>query len=255
MRSATLDIAIFFIFYCLFFNVSGQSLKKEKLWSNKERKAFYSKYVTDTSTVNDVKVVDCMFEKVQKKFSSLKKFNLNTNAITPIQKSCSRMVFVPVTNQLSQMQVAVIHDEMFRLVNNFRKDTGNVHLLQMDPDLDSVAKIQSDYNAWNSNLSHEQRGNNKYSTVEKRIAVVKKDPNKTSCYCGENIADIDYDSDLLSDINYLKTIAKELFDLWVNSEGHRENMLYKYYKYLGFAVTVDADEELIYATQVFSNIK
>lgn len=225
--------------------------KKEKLWSNKDKKAFYAKYATDTITINELKIIDCVFEKIQTKFTSYKQYLHYPNSIIPIEKKCSLMVYVPITGQLSKLQAQIISNEMLIQLNNFRKENGNLLPLKSDADLDKAAKIQADYCAWNNELSHTQIGNNDYNTVNKRISMVKKNQPKGVYLCGENIASISYETEQLEDTLYLKEITKELLELWASSEGHRENMLYKNYRFFGFAITLNDDEEALYATQVF----
>ena len=225
--------------------------KKEKLWSNKDKKAFYAKYATDTITINELKIIDCVFEKIQTKFTSYKQYLHYPNSIIPIEKKCSLMVYVPITGQLSKLQAQIISNEMLIQLNNFRKVHDNLLPLKPDFDLDKAAKIQADYCAWNNELSHTQIGNNDYNTVNKRISMVKKNQPKGAYLCGENIASIAYEPEQLKDTIYLKEITTELLELWASSEGHRENMLYKNYRFFGFAITLNDEEEALYATQVF----
>ena len=49
---------------------------------------------------------------------------------------------------------------------------------------------------------------------------------------------------------FKQNAAKKFVDMWMNSEGHRKNILSKNYDYIG--VGVHGDGQKLNATQVFS---
>lgn len=156
--------------------------------------------------------------------------------------------------QLTIEQEEIINQEVFNQTNDFRIQN-NVAALKIDPDLEVAAKLQSDYSADKKELSHTQSNNSSYSTPIKRVSMVKTGNDKTFYSVGENATFTFIESDQETDSKHLNEIAREIFESWKYSEGHRENMLNPNFKYYGFAVTVREDSGIIYAIQVFTREK
>ncbi|PWH84819.1 CAP domain-containing protein [Brumimicrobium oceani] len=153
--------------------------------------------------------------------------------------------------QMTEEQAEIINQEVLHLVNDFRSQK-NVPALKIDSDLETAAKLQSDYSAKTNELTHIQSNNFKYSTPAKRVAMVKTGDHKAFYSVGENAAFTSFESDKINEPQYLNEIAAELFESWKNSKSHRNNMLNPNFKYYGFAVTIREKSGIIYAIQVFS---
>lgn len=246
-------IRITVLFLILFPLISfGQSPKKPKPWSDKMKTAFYDKYNYGDKSENDKKVIDCALDKTSHKFPSLKQAENDVKYLPKIIEACSLSVYIPVTGQLTKQQEEIVYNEILHLVNTFRNESGGIPILKIDPDLVEAAKIQSDYMAVTNTLSHNQSGNIPYSTVSRRVSMVKTGDYKSIYSIGENVTYTGFDSEEANNPKYLMEIASELFEAWKASKGHRENMLTREFKHFGFAVTIRKDLELIYATQVFT---
>ncbi|MCO5267307.1 MAG: CAP domain-containing protein [Brumimicrobium sp.] len=238
------------ISYLLMIQVNAQS-QKDQSWSAKKKAEFYSAYQYDSKSQNEQKVIDLMFKQVQLDYKSLTLAQKDMKYLPKLEEICSLKVFVPITGQLTREQEAIIHQEMVRLINEFRKENGNKPLLNIDSDLDMAAKLQSDYCASMNRLSHIQNNDREYGSVTKRISMIKNGHYKKAYTCGENATYTFIDMKKIDEA-YLKKIAFDLFTSWVESKGHRENMLNRDFKYFGFALTIRADVGYIYAIQVFN---
>lgn len=232
----------------------GQSSNNSRSWSEKAKKEFYVKYNYQDKSEKDKKVIDCLFNKLSNKFSSLSQAESELKYLNKTMESCSLSVYIPITGQLTAQQEEIINQQVLNQMNNFRSQN-NLSVLIIDPELEIVAKLQSDYNAVRKELSHSQSSNISYSTPVKRVSMVKTGNDKTLYSVGENATLSFIASDQEIDSNYLEEIAIELFETWKQSEGHRENMLNPNFKYYGFAVTVREESGIIYAIQVFTQEK
>jgi uncharacterized protein YkwD len=229
----------------------GQSSSNSKPWSEKAKEEFYNKYNYQQKSKNDKKVIDCLFDKVSHKFSSLRKAEKSVKYLPKTMETCSLLVYVPITGQLSKEQEEFLNVEMLDLVNKFRNKIAKRSELKSDPELDQAAKLQSDYNAAINDLSHLQSNNIPYSTPVRRVSMIKTGNYKAQYIVGENATYTYIDFDKTKNSEYLNELASEMFESWKASKGHRENMQNMSYKYFGFAVTIRKDSGIIYAIQVF----
>lgn len=230
---------------------SGQTSRDSETWANKAKQGFYKNQSYQEKSINDKKVIDCLFNKTSNKFTSFERAMKYVKHSPEIAETFQLLISVPLIGRLTVDEEKIIHKEMLILVNKFRQEKLDNEILEHDPDLDIASKIQSDYCAKTNELSHLQKGNVKYSNPAKRVAMVKTGSSDGLYNVGENVIYVRIDYEKINNPKYLKVLALEMFEDWKASERHRDNMLNKDFKYFGFAVTVNADSEIIYAIQVF----
>lgn len=115
--------------------------------------------------------------------------------------------------------------ELLDLHNEVRKSP-----LNLDINLDEAAELHAIWMADNTKMSH---------TGYRRSAPHERIKNKKFNYAGENIA-MGYD-----------TPAK-VFTAWMNSKGHRANILNKNFKNVGFGIATSRNGTIYWCT-VFSD--
>lgn len=130
----------------------------------------------------------------------------------------------------SYKQTKAVAKEMLRLMNEERKKAGLKPLTQVDA-LDKIANDWSAQMAQENNLYHNPNfGEQTFATGANSAA--------------ENVA---YGSYTPEDS---KAFAKTLFDQWMNSPGHRANIMSSSSNAIGFGVAIDSQGGY-YATQNF----
>lgn len=123
-------------------------------------------------------------------------------------------------------------NEILRLVNEHRAEHG-LSALTLDSDLNKVAKIRA------------QEITEKFDHAR---------PNGTFFYDMMDEMGIDYRS-VGENIAAGYLTAEEVVDAWMNSEGHRANILSANFKQIGIAATYKEDSEYeIYWVQIFGNL-
>ncbi|MBN9295291.1 MAG: CAP domain-containing protein [Flavobacteriia bacterium] len=157
------------------------------------------------------------------------------------------LISFSVTAQVNETEENLIRKEVLHLVNEYRISKRKTPLDE-DGQLNSVAKLQSDYNSKNNSLSHYQK-KQQLKTVKERIFYIKHQ--NYSAY-GENCNMYQQQNRSFSEDD-LKVIAYALFELWKNSKGHRENMLNSNFYFTGFAVTYNEKNSCFFGTQVFTS--
>lgn len=125
-----------------------------------------------------------------------------------------------------------VEQEIFRMVNEERKKVG-VSPLNYNEVMEKYARIKSKDMGDRNYFSHENP-DGKLITSE-----MKKDGVTYSSW-GENIAYIDGSS---------SSIASEIMSMWLNSKGHKENILSTNFTSIGIGVSKHGNK--IYATQEF----
>ena len=157
------------------------------------------------------------------------------------------LISFSVTAQINETEENLIRKEVLRLVNEYRISKRKAPLNE-DEQLNTVARLQSDYNSKNNNLSHYQK-NQQLKSVKERIFYIK---HKNYLVFGENCNMYQQQGRSFSE-NDLQAIAYSLFELWKNSKGHRENILNSNFYFTGFAVTYNEKNSCFFGTQVFTS--
>ena len=122
--------------------------------------------------------------------------------------------------------------DLFEL-HNFSRAKNHVPLLEMHIDLDRCAQAHSEWMATHNKMSHEEN-THEMKDVGDRL---KKYRNWNAV--GENIA-------------YGQADPTEVTKDWMNSSGHRRNILSKNYKHIGFGIATSKTGEKYWCT-VFSD--
>lgn len=138
-------------------------------------------------------------------------------------------------------------------IDSVRK-VNKVQPLVSNDTLDKAANDQATYMMKKKNLTHLQDNANK-KDVDDRIKYYGMENSAV----GENIAFTYIYTPIAKNkkSTYINTTYKEtandIVNLWVNSEGHFENMTDSNYYYTAVAVSYDKKLKRIYAVQVFSS--
>lgn len=135
----------------------------------------------------------------------------------------------------------LIRNEFFKLVNNVRvKNLGqSTELVQRGGVLKTFADIRT--NDITKVFSHNRPNG---VNVTKYFEETQFYPYSRNKLCGENII-----RDVRGNRNE-KEIAQSMFRLWMNSEGHRRNILNKRYTEHNMGIIVDRD--YVYAAHIFT---
>lgn len=120
-----------------------------------------------------------------------------------------------------------LYEEMLEQVNEYRTEAG-LNKLELDYELCEAAEVRA--KEITESFSHTRPDGRKSSTIFEDFNVQKQ-------YCGENIA-----------YHYKKSTAL-VMDAWMNSEGHRANILNEDYTYL--SVGLYEEDGYYYWTQIF----
>lgn len=155
-----------------------------------------------------------------------------TNITNKPEKPNNTIATKPTTenvhNQNSNSQVSEIEKEVVRLVNLERQKAG-LKPLQIDEKLSSVARLKSE------DMKNKNYFNHTSPTYGTPFDMMQQFNIKYK-RAGENIA------------KGQKT-AKEVVDAWMNSEGHRRNILSKSFTHIGVGYTKRGNTP--YWTQMF----
>ncbi len=126
-------------------------------------------------------------------------------------------------------------------VNKFRAKYKRSDL-KSDDCLKKAAQLHAEYLLKEKNLSHFQK-NKELKTPEDRV----KKSNCEYIIILENVAYFEFDNLPSSDEG-----AEKLVNLWIQSKGHKENMINKMVTQFGTAVAFDFENKKVVAVQVFS---
>ncbi len=105
-------------------------------------------------------------------------------------------------------------------LHNFERTNRGTKVLKRDPRLDLAAQKHNDYMVARNNLSHNEPGRD----VGKRVT----EAGYMWTWVGENIAKGQRNAD-------------EVMNSWMDSSGHRANILNGHYEDVGFGVTKDSN--------------
>jgi len=188
---------------------------------------------------------------------------------TPVTSQVSYSKDRPVTSQPTQkiiptpskptMNIQELEQHIHALINDNRQKNGIV-ALTYDSQLATIARTHSQDMAKNNFFAHENlKGNGPTDRANNAGYITKKSigNNRFQIGIGENI----YQMTLYSRINYnngvssydwytQETIAELIVDGWMNSPGHRLNILTSTYDREGIGVAI-SDTNKVYATEDF----
>lgn len=142
------------------------------------------------------------------------------------------------TPRISEVDIVLIEEEIFKLVNDLRTE---LELTTLEPNdmLKAGAIIRAQETQ--ESFSHTRPNGTEAFTVLNEEGIFYNHQ-----LAGENLA---MATAFLKD----KEMAQFLFDGWVDSEGHYESMINPEFREMG--VGVHFDGEIIYATQLFGTEK
>jgi len=169
--------------------------------------------------------------------------DLDANEPTPVSLESQKLVDDPRYNATE------IEIHLYTLVNQERQEHGADPLTRYKR-VDNVSRYHAVYIAANKNVTH--RNPNGTSALERHDKF-----NICTTHVGENVAGWDVPSSLGSkneSPSVEKRIAQEIFESWVDSEGHYENMLNPEWTNTGMGVVIN-DDSYIAAVQNFCEQK
>jgi uncharacterized protein YkwD len=132
-----------------------------------------------------------------------------------------------------------LENSLFNAINATRSTHG-LNELQLDLNLRNAAKTQAEFCVRNSRLTH-TNSIGRLKNVENRVSSL----NIEATAVGENIA-------LYPLGTFYHFTADSITRGWMNSEGHRNNLLNSIYTHTGIAVSFDKDGKA-YVVQVFAS--
>ena len=125
---------------------------------------------------------------------------------------------------------------ILELTNEFRLQSGKSPL-ENSPRIGWVSRDWSNKQAQSGGIGHS-------GFPRERNALLSSKFSRTANLSAENVAYSYFNADLVEDI------AKGFVNMWINSSGHRANMLANH-KFLGVGIAKRGTQ--FYATQIFSN--
>lgn len=182
------------------------------------------------------------------------------------------------TINLSSPSYSLLNAAVFFVTNRIRMQHG-LHVLNFSPELKEMAQYHSQSMATNSFVAHENPYDRRMATVNKRSTAFQADA------AGENVASTflaQYSRNFGDPLNYYRvwennryvfytddgfripdhtylSLAEQVVNNWMNSPGHRRNILEPRFKRLGCAVAINPKDVnngsigLAYCTQNFGN--
>jgi len=169
-------------------------------------------------------------------------FETTTESEESIIATESTMIITP--NPTPFQEEAVIRDfllqEIFRLTNEERKAAG-LQPLRLNSELNQLAQVHSDDMVTVGYFAHEDVSG---CALTCRVKKSKLEP----LAWAENIVVL-HKSHLLSQ----EEIAAELMESWLESGGHRENILHPSYTHVGIGFAYDGNS--LYVTSDFAELK
>ena len=146
------------------------------------------------------------------------------------------MIIFIVSYSNKTEQYETINNSIFiELVNEYRLEKG-LNKLTINQEITNSASIQTKYNFKNKSCNHY---NKLYPTLTDRL--VNSNITESIC-CSENII-------YIGNVKFLNNIDKRIFDEYVKSISHRNNMLLYCVNYIGVYTIYDGTN--IYSTVVF----
>lgn len=162
------------------------------------------------------------------------------------------------TIDFSHFSHVTLEKTLFDKVNAFRVSKGKPKLI-FNEKIHAAAKDHVEYVVRTKEFSHYQKDPSSRTVLDR----VLKQINNKKCAVGENLAKTavliptttyNAKGDQIAGTAYTYEQAAEfLFNLWLNSETHRKNMLNEKYSIGGIAVEYDSEESTVTAVQVFAH--
>ncbi len=146
--------------------------------------------------------------------------------ITPVGESSTTVDVTPTVTVSDEEQLEQFRIEVLELVNQYRAEAG-VAPLSTDSTITKLAQIKCDDMADNDYFSHTSPTWGDFQNVFKYENVSYR-------YIGENIA-------------YGQRTPEAVMDSWMNSDGHRANILSENFSHIGIGYNTDGN----YWTQLF----
>ncbi|WMJ22622.1 CAP domain-containing protein [Paludicola sp. MB14-C6] len=155
-----------------------------------------------------------------------------SSTVTPPPTSSTveppKQLVVPNTSQ-----IAVIENEIARLVNNYRSSLG-LAPYTIDPLMTKGARIRANECSTKGNFSHTRPNGSRWSTIYDEVSFVgggigaENLTGFSNHVVGQNYFN--------STTTELKAVAKEMFDGWKASPDHNKSMIHSIYNSMGVGV-------------------
>ena len=141
---------------------------------------------------------------------------------------------------VSEANSSNLEQTTFQTINQQRSNNGKI-ALQWDDEIADVARSHSKDMSVNNFFSHTSPSS---GTAFDRLANIK------GSFKGENIL---YTSNYKSyGENYsIKELAEKAVNQWMNSQGHKDNILNSQFTHSGIGVYYNSEKSVYYFTQVF----
>lgn len=136
---------------------------------------------------------------------------------------------------LPEMLILEVGTELLQRHNAIRAAIANTPLLSLYAQLETAAQEHANWMALNRELSHYE-GHKRKTSIGARIQA----HNFMATAVGENIAQGQY-------------TAAEVFGCWMNSSGHKANILNPKYTAAGFGFAKNAADGLMYWCSIFAS--
>lgn len=147
------------------------------------------------------------------------------------------LLFMFISNIKTRTDIKLKNDIFLEYVNKYRQ-SNNLNFLEFNDKIELASKIQTYYNFNNRSCVHY---NKKFPTLKNRL--LEANVEDIICY-SENII-------VIRNIKSLVNIEKRIFDEYIRSESHRENMILGCVNNMGIYTLYDGKD--IYSTVVFCN--
>ena len=147
------------------------------------------------------------------------------------------LLFIFISNIKIRSNIKLKNDKFLEYVNEYRQ-SNNLNVLLYNDKIELASKIQTYYNFTNKACVHY---NEQFPTLKDRLTEV--DIEDIICY-SENII-------VIRNVKTLVNIEKRIFDEYLRSESHRENMVLECVNNMGIYTLYDGKN--IYSTVVFCN--
>jgi len=192
--------------------------------------------------------------------SSLDTFNRDNNVIQSSQNE--KNVTLPTSSRLDTGKPIIDLNRLEHLIHdlvNYERDSADIEKLDWDENLSEIARSHSIDMAKNNYFSHDNsQGDGPSERGLNQGYYCKKD---YGAYYTEGLAENIFQNNLYDSITYingiptyhwnsLEQIAESTVDGWMESTGHKENILDPNYSKQGIGVAISLGDE-VYITQDF----
>jgi uncharacterized protein YkwD len=171
---------------------------------------------------------------------------------SPTRYAANQPTETPVDRSAERIEV-LVHQEI-----NERRQQHGLDTLSYDEELEDVADYHSEDMAENGYFAHESPGGETLGDRYDRFGYDCRVSTGGNSYAtgAENIAYTYWETNLEGGVYHdsNRDVAEGLVNQWMNSTGHRENILRDYWENEGIGVSITTDSKgrtRIYATQNF----